>query len=286
MRKRAPRGESVLEVQNLCLSFPGLRGGRVQILDNVSFEVGRRETVGLVGQSGSGKTMTALSIMRLNPPTSTIDGGRVLLEGKDLLLSRGGKPPLYRGKRIGMIFQSPVSSLNPLIKVGKQIARVLQLHRDASSDEAKDLSVEFMKSAGINDADRRWHAYPHQLSGGMAQRVMIAMALAPEPEILVADEPTTALDVTIQDQIFELLLELQERMHMSILLITHDLAVVAETCDRVVVMNEGRVVEIGSVETIFEQPRDPYTRGLVGSALRPDKRRERRKRPEELGESA
>src|SRR5918992_5184617 len=251
MNERDPRIDTVLEVQDLCLSFPALRGGRLLVLDNVSFEVGRRETVGLVGQSGSGKTMTALSIMGLNPPGSSLDGGHILLEGKDLL--GNGSRPRYRGKRIGMIFQSPTASLNPLIRVGKQIARVLELHRNASLDEARGLSIELMKSVGINDADRRWHAYPHQLSGGMAQRVMIAMALGPEPEILVADEPTTALDVTIQDQIFELLLEVQERMHMSILLITHDLAVVAETCDRVVVMKEGRVVERGTVEGIFER---------------------------------
>jgi ABC-type dipeptide/oligopeptide/nickel transport system ATPase component len=275
--------DRVLEVQGLCLSFPALRGGRVQILDHVSFEVGRSETVGLVGQSGSGKTMTALSIMGLNPPTSSVDGGRVLLDGEDLLVDGSGRQLTYRGRRIGMIFQSPKASLNPLIKVGKQIMRVVSLHRDLASDEARDLSIELMKSVGINDADRRWHAYPHQLSGGMAQRVMIAMALGPEPEILIADEPTTALDVTIQDQIFELLLEVQDRMHMSVLLITHDLAIVAETCDRVVVMNEGRVVESGSVESIFEEPREPYTRELLGSVMRPDRRIEHRRESVESG---
>jgi oligopeptide transport system ATP-binding protein len=189
----------------------------------------------------------------------------------------------YRGKRIGMIFQSPKASLNPLIKVGKQVMRVVELHRGVSAGEAKELSIELMRSVGINDADRRWHAYPHQLSGGMAQRVMIAMALSPEPEILIADEPTTALDVTIQDQIFDLLLNLQNRMHMSILLITHDLAVVAETCDTVVVMNEGRVVETGAVEHIFEAPGDAYTKELLASVLRPDRRIERRRQAVESG---
>lgn len=268
----SPDGAQLLHVEGLSVSFPALRGGRTQVLDRVSFEVGRSETVALVGESGSGKTVTALSIMGLNDRRASIGGGRVLLDGHDLLAMDDEQKRVYRGKRIGMIFQSPKSSLNPLVKAGEQIARVVRLHRGLAAKDARELAVELMRAVGINDAPRRYHAYPHQLSGGMAQRVMIAIALSAEPELVIADEPTTGLDVTIQEQIFEVLLELQERLRMSILLITHDLALVAETSDRVVVMHGGHVVELGPLEAIFEEPKHPYTQRLVGSILRADRR--------------
>jgi oligopeptide/dipeptide ABC transporter ATP-binding protein len=263
---------ALLRVKDLSLSFPALRGARTVVLDRVSFEIGRQETVALVGESGSGKTVTALAIMGLSHPAASLDGGRVLLENRDLLAMDDVQKREYRGKRIGMIFQAPKASLNPLVKAGAQIARVVRLHQDVSQKQAKEIAVGLMRSVGINDASRRYHSYPHQLSGGMAQRVMIAMALSSEPDLLIADEPTTGLDVTIQEQIFELLLELQDRLRMSVLLITHDLALVAETCDRVAVMHGGHVVEIGPVEAIFEEPKHPYTQRLVGSVLRADRR--------------
>ncbi len=272
MTHAADTSTALLRVENLSVSFPALRGGRVQVLDRVSFDVGRRETVALVGESGSGKTVTALSIMGLNHRAASIDDGRISLDGRQVLALGEEEKRTYRGKRIGMIFQSPRASLNPLVKAGEQIARVVRLHHGVSEKRAHEIAVGLMRSVGISDAPLRFHAYPHQLSGGMAQRVMIAMALSAEPEILIADEPTTGLDVTIQEQIFELLLELKERLKMSILLITHDLAVVAETSDRVVVMHGGHVVEIGPVEAIFEEPKHPYTQRLLGSVLRADRR--------------
>jgi peptide/nickel transport system ATP-binding protein len=270
----------LLAVEELSLSFPTARGDRLPVLDRVSFEVGRKETVALVGESGSGKTVTALAIMGLQAPTASIDGGRVLVDGADVReLER------YRGNRVGMIFQLPKQSLNPLVKAGEQIARVVRLHRGVGEREAAAEAVELMNAVGIDGAARRFHSYPHQLSGGMAQRVMIAMALAARPSLLIADEPTTGLDVTIQEQIFELLLDLQERFEMSILLITHDLAVVAETCDRLVVMHGGQVVEVGPVEAIFEEPRHPYTRRLLASVLRADRRVAVERRPPAPGQT-
>jgi ABC-type dipeptide/oligopeptide/nickel transport system ATPase component len=266
------RGVPILAVEGLSVSFPGLRDERVRVVDDVSFDVCRAETVALVGESGSGKSVTALSIMGLNAPTARIESGRVLLDGRDLLAMDRDEKRTYLGNRIGMIFQSPRTSLNPLVKAGEQIARVVRLHRDVGRREAREAALELMSSVGIDDPKRRSHAYPHQLSGGMAQRIMIAMALAAEPELLIADEPTTALDVTIQAQIFDLLLELRERHHMSVLLITHDLAVVAETSDRVVVLYRGRVVETGPTKAIFEEPTHPYTQRLVLSILRADRR--------------
>jgi ABC-type dipeptide/oligopeptide/nickel transport system ATPase component len=241
---------SVLTVDNLSVSFPGLRDERHQVVDGVSFEVGRPETVALVGESGSGKSVTALSIMGLLPDTARIDAGDIAADGK-----------------LAMIFQSPRASLNPLVKAGDQIARVVRLRGGEKSE-----AVELMEAVGIDDPERRYHAYPHQLSGGMAQRIMIAMALAIRPALLIADEPTTALDVTIQKQIFDLLGDLQKRYEMSVLLITHDLAVVAETSDRVVVLYQGRVVESGPARQIFERPQHEYTQRLVGSILRADRR--------------
>jgi ABC-type dipeptide/oligopeptide/nickel transport system ATPase component len=246
---------AILAVDGLSVSFPGLRDERTEVLDGVSFDVRRPETVALVGESGSGKSVTALTIMGLLPETARIDGGRISADAK-----------------LAMIFQSPRASLNPLVKAGDQIARVVRLRAGESAKRARAEAVELMEAVGIDDPERRYHAYPHQLSGGMAQRVMIAMALAVRPELLIADEPTTALDVTIQKQIFELLGDLQSRYAMSMLLITHDLAVVAETSDRVVVLYQGRVVESGPAREIFERPQHAYTQRLVGSILRADKR--------------
>jgi ABC-type dipeptide/oligopeptide/nickel transport system ATPase component len=264
--------EPILEVDRLSVSFPGLRDERVRVVADVSFAVGRAETVALVGESGSGKSVTALALMGLGDPAARIEGGRVLVEGEDFLTKDEDERRALRGRRMAMIFQSPGTSLNPLVKAGEQIARVVRLHRGLERGASRAASLELMDSVGIDDPQSRYHAYPHQLSGGMAQRVMIAMALAAEPELLIADEPTTALDVTIQAQIFDLLLELRDRHHLSVLLITHDLAVVAETSDRVVVLYEGRVVETGPTKAIFEEPTHPYTRRLVGSILRADRR--------------
>jgi ABC-type dipeptide/oligopeptide/nickel transport system ATPase component len=265
-------GAPILAVEGLSVSFPGLRDERTRVVGEVSFEVGRPETVALVGESGSGKSVTALSIMGLNAPSARIEGGRVLVDGRDLLAMDDDEKRTYRGSRIGMIFQSPRTSLNPLVKAGEQVARVVRLHRDIGRRQARDAALELMSSVGIEDPERRAHAYPHQLSGGMAQRIMIAMALAAEPELLIADEPTTALDVTIQAQIFDLLLDLRERHHMSLLLITHDLAVVAETSDRMVVLYQGSVVETGATKAIFDEPTHPYTQRLIRSILRADRR--------------
>jgi ABC-type dipeptide/oligopeptide/nickel transport system ATPase component len=262
----------ILTVERLSVSFPGLRETRVEVLDQVSFDVRRPETVALVGESGSGKSVTALAIMGLGAETARIDAGRILIGDRDLLAMEEDERRGYRGRRIAMIFQSPRSSLNPLVKAGDQIARVVRLRTGAGAKEARAEAVELMAAVGIDDPGRRYNAYPHQLSGGMAQRVMIAMALAVQPELLIADEPTTALDVTIQKQIFDLLGDLQRRYSMSMLLITHDLAVVAETSDRVVVLFGGRVVEAGPVRAIFEAPAHPYTKRLVGSIMRADKR--------------
>jgi oligopeptide/dipeptide ABC transporter ATP-binding protein len=272
MNEQVPAASTLLEVSELQVSFPTPTGGSVRILDGVTFDVGRRETVGLVGESGSGKTLTALTVMGLQDPRASIGGGRVLLDDTELLGLGEDQKRAFRGKRIAMIFQSPKSGLNPLVKVGKQITRVVRFRQGGSKEAARQRAVELMRSVGISDAPARFHAYPHQLSGGMAQRVMIAMALAADPEILIADEPTTALDVTIQDQIFTLLRELQERIAMSILLITHDLALVAETCDRLAVMHGGRVVEVGTVTEIFDDPKHPYTRRLLRSLPRADRR--------------
>jgi ABC-type dipeptide/oligopeptide/nickel transport system ATPase component len=262
----------ILAVEGLSVSFPGLRDERVRVVDDVSFEVGRGETVALVGESGSGKSVTALAIAGLGAPTARVEGGRALLDGEDLIAMSDDERRAYRGTRVGMIFQSPRSSLNPLVRAGEQIARVVRLHRRIGRDEAREAAIELMRSVGIEDPERRARTYPHQLSGGMAQRVMIAMVLAAEPELLIADEPTTALDVTIQAQIFDLLLDLRERHDMSMLLITHDLAVVAETSDRMLVLYQGRLVESGSTRAIFDGPTHPYTQRLTRSILRADRR--------------
>ncbi len=254
----------LLDVRDLRTYF-FTEDGVVKAVDGVSFHVRRGEILGLVGESGCGKSVTSLSIMRLITPPGRILGGQVLFDGVDLLKLPESEMVRLRGSRISMIFQQPVSCLNPVFKVGDQIAEVFQVHEGLSRGEGWRRAIELLQMVGIPDPERRAHSYPHELSGGMAQRVMIAMALALGPELLIADEPTTALDVTIQAQILDLMRELQRRMHTAIILITHDMGIVAEMCDRVAVMYAGQIIEEADVRTIFADPQHPYTRGLLGS---------------------
>src|SRR5690348_10437927 len=257
----------LLEVKNLRTQFP-TRAGLVRAVDDVSFYLDRGELLGLVGESGCGKSMTALSIMRLIAPPGKIVDGEILFDGKDLLKLSDAEMREMRGDDIAMIFQDPMTSLNPVFTVGEQIAEALRLHRKMSHKEARAATIEAMREVAIPDPARRLDDYPHQLSGGMRQRVMIAMALACNPKLLIADEPTTALDVTIQAQILDLMRELKTRMDAAIILITHDLGVVAEMAQRVVVMYAGRKVEEAPVRDLFRRPRHPYTLGLLASVPR------------------
>ncbi len=254
----------LLEVKNLQTQFP-TRAGLVKAVNDVSFHIDEGELVGLVGESGCGKSITALSVMRLIAPPGKIVGGEVLFKGENLLQFSDDKMRELRGNDIAMIFQDPMTSLNPVYTVGEQIAEALRLHRNLNKNDAWNEAVEAMKEVSIPDPSRRVNDYPHQLSGGMRQRVMIAMALACNPELLIADEPTTALDVTIQAQILELLDELRQTRKLAVLLITHDLGVVAEVADRVCVMYTGRIVEESGVDEIFQKPKHPYTEGLLKS---------------------
>jgi oligopeptide/dipeptide ABC transporter ATP-binding protein len=258
----------LLSIDNLSVSF-GTDSGRVTVVEDVSFEVPAGKTVGLVGESGCGKSVSAMSIMRLLPsPPSRIDGGQIWFDGKDLARLSEDEMRAVRGDRIGMIFQEPMTSLNPTLTVGFQIAEVLRLHRRMDARMARLWSVNMLKQVGIGGADRRLEQYPHQLSGGLRQRVMIAMALVCRPALLIADEPTTALDVTIQAQILDLLRRLQQEMGMAVLLITHDLGVVAELCEEVFVMYAGRIVERAPAAELFRTPRHPYTAGLLAASPR------------------
>ena len=254
----------LLEVNNLRTHFP-TRRGLVRAVDGVSFYLDRGELLGLVGESGCGKSMTALSVMRLIAPPGKIVEGEILFDGQDLLKLSDAEMRQMRGDDIAMIFQDPMTSLNPVFTVGEQIAEALRLHRKLSRKEAKRAAIEAMREVAIPDPGRRIDDYPHQLSGGMRQRVMIAMALACNPKLLIADEPTTALDVTIQAQILELLDELRKQRELAVLLITHDLGVVAEVADRVAVMYTGRIVEESPVDELFARPKHPYTEGLLRS---------------------
>jgi peptide/nickel transport system ATP-binding protein len=254
----------LLEVRGLRTSF-ATRSGVVRAVTGVDFSIARNEVLGLVGESGCGKSVTSLSILGLISEPGRIEAGEVLFEGVDLLKLPREQMRHIRGDRIAMIFQQPQSSLNPVMRVGRQIAEALELHRRMDERAARSRAVELMEMVGIPDAKRRSEAYAHELSGGMAQRVMIAMALACEPELLIADEPTTALDVTIQAQILDLMRTLKEETGTAIILITHDLGVVAEMCDRVAVMYAGEIIEQSSVGTLFQDPRHPYTRGLIGA---------------------
>ncbi len=258
-------GERILEVKNLSTSF-FTAAGEVRAVDDVSFEVLKGRTLGIVGESGSGKSVTSLSIMRLIPdPPGRITGGQILYRGQDLVQLPIEKMRKIRGNEISMIFQEPMTSLNPVFTIGNQIIETILLHQDLSKSAARDQAIEMLKLVGIPAPDKRIDEFPHQLSGGMRQRVMIAMALSCNPHILIADEPTTALDVTIQAQILDLLRDLQQKVGMGLILITHDLGVVAEVADHVLVMYAGRVAEQGSVREIFKNPKHPYTRGLLNS---------------------
>jgi peptide/nickel transport system ATP-binding protein len=258
----------VLEVEGL-RTYLFTRAGVVKGVDDVSFSLHRGETLAVVGESGCGKTMTALSIMRLVPdPPGRIVDGRILLDGQDLVRLDEGAMRDIRGNRISMIFQEPMTSLNPVLTIGNQIGEALRLHQNLSKQAAAEKAVEMLRLVKIPEAAQRAREYPHQLSGGMRQRAMIAMALACNPRVLIADEPTTALDVTIQAQILDLILELQGRLGTAIILITHNLGVVAETAQRVIVMYAGRKVEEAEVEALFEEPRHPYTHGLLASIPR------------------
>ena len=263
-------GKTILEVKDLRTYFY-TRDGIVRSVDGVSFSVSEGETLAIVGESGCGKSVTSLSLLRLIPsPPGKIVSGSVLYHGKDLLKLSEDEMRDIRGDKISMIFQEPMTSLNPVITVGRQIGEVLELHRHCSKEEAHDRILELLKLVNIPEPERRMNEYPHQLSGGMRQRIMIAMALACDPEILIADEPTTALDVTIQAQILNLMRELRDRTRAAIILITHDLGVVAEMAQRVVVMYAGRKVEEASVYDLFAKPMHPYTLGLLNSMPRLD----------------
>jgi len=257
--------EMVLDVKGLRTVF-FTNSGLFKAVDDVSFSVRRGETLAIVGESGCGKSVTALSVMRLVPdPPGRIVGGSIMLEGTDLLSLDESEMRAIRGNRISMIFQEPMTSLNPVMRIGDQITEAVRLHRQMSRKEATAKAVEMLRLVKIPEAERRAQEYPHQLSGGMRQRAMIAMALACRPALLIADEPTTALDVTIQAQILALILELQKELGMGLVLITHDLGVVAQTAQRVIVMYAGRKVEEADVENLFASPRHPYTRGLMAS---------------------
>ncbi len=261
---RQPSGAPLLQVRGLRTSFH-TRDGIVRAVDGIDFHVDRGEVLGLVGESGCGKSVTSLSILRLVAKPGKIEAGEVLFDGRDLLTLGGDDMRKVRGEQIAMIFQQPTSSLNPVWDVGRQIGEVLEIHRSMKRKVARSRALELLKMVGIPDPERRLRSYPHELSGGMAQRVMIAMALACEPDLLIADEPTTALDVTIQAQILDLMRHLREETGSAIILITHDLGVVAEMCDRVAVMYAGEIVEQADVRTLFREPKHPYTRGLIGS---------------------
>jgi oligopeptide transport system ATP-binding protein len=265
--------QNLLEVRNLTTRF-FTRAGVVKAVEDVSYSIAPGETLGVVGESGSGKSVSALSIMRLIPiPPGRIGPGEVEFQGRDLLKLSSEQMRKLRGGDISMIFQDPMTSLNPLLKIGRQIAETIQEHQGLGRKQAYARAAEMLRLVGMPEAQTRLKSYPHEFSGGMRQRVMIAMALANNPKLLIADEPTTALDVTIQAQILDLIRALSREFHTSVMLITHDLGVIAGIADHVVVMYAGRVAEMGTVTDIFEQPKHPYTHALLESIPRLDQRR-------------
>ncbi|TAN18495.1 MAG: ABC transporter ATP-binding protein [Chitinophagaceae bacterium] len=273
--------EKLIDVQHLTISFPQDEG-RVQVVNDISFHIDKGEVIGLVGESGSGKSVTSLSLMRLLPvPPASVDSGKILFyengSATNLLGLKDEGIRHYRGNKLGMIFQEPMSSLNPVFTCGDQLVEAIRLHQDVSRQEAERKVTELFRQVKLPDPEQMLGRYPHQLSGGQKQRVMIAMAICCNPQLVIADEPTTALDVTVQKAIIKLLKDLQQQLHISILFITHDLGVVAEIADRVIVMYRGRIVEQGSVEQIFHSPQHPYTKGLL--ACRPPLDRQLKKLP-------
>jgi len=266
--------DTILEVKDLKVSF-NVRGGEVQAVRGVSFDVKKGEAVAIVGESGCGKSVTAQTIMRLIPnPPGLIKNGSIKFKGEDLVKKSEKEMEAIRGKDIGMIFQDPMTSLNPTLTIGRQITEGLIKHQKMTKSAAKERAIEILKLVGIPNPEARFSQYPHEFSGGMRQRAMIAIALACNPSLLIADEPTTALDVTIQAQILSLMKDLQTRLGTSIILITHDLGVVADMCDRVIVMYAGKVVETGTKWEVFKNPKHPYTKGLLRSVPRLDQKKD------------
>lgn len=266
--------DKVLEVKNLAVSFKTFFG-EVEAVRDISFDVGKRETVAIVGESGCGKSVTANSIMQLLPmPPAFFKGGEILFNGQDLLKKTDKEMQAIRGDQISMVFQDPMTSLNPTMRIGKQIVEGLVHHQKLSNADAKKKAIEMLNLVAVPQAEKRITQFPHEFSGGMRQRVMIALAMVSTPQLLIADEPTTALDVTVQAQILELMKELQDKLDMAIILITHDLGIVADMSDKVIVMYAGQIVEEALTEEIFKNPKHPYTRKLLASVPRLDMSRD------------
>ncbi|ONI73741.1 peptide ABC transporter ATP-binding protein [Kribbella sp. ALI-6-A] len=273
--QRIERGEAFLDVRDLKVHFP-TDDGVVKSVDGISFQLERGKTLGIVGESGSGKSVTSLSIMGLHKAGSAKITGEVFLDGQDLISSSAEEVRKLRGKRMAMIFQDPLSAMHPFYTVGHQIIEAYRVHNDVSKQVARKHAIAMLDRVGIPQPDKRVDAYPHQFSGGMRQRAMIAMALSCDPDLLIADEPTTALDVTVQAQILDLIRDLQSEFNSAVIIITHDLGVVAELADDIQVMYAGRAIEYGNADDIFERPQHPYTWGLLGSMPRIDRERTER----------
>lgn len=257
--------DTLIQVKNLQISFK-YDGVMTPVIRGVSFDIKRGETLGMVGESGSGKSVTSREIMRLiAAPPARIDSGEIIFEGRDILKMSDAELRSIRGNRISMIFQEPMTSLNPVYTCGNQIMEVIRLHKGVSKKEARQMAIDILRDVGVQSPETRVDCYPHELSGGMRQRVMIAMALACSPTLLISDEPTTALDPTIQAQILQLIKDMKKKLNMSVLFITHDLGVVAQNCDRVAVMYAGKIVEVAEVCELFDHPAHPYTQGLIMS---------------------
>ena len=264
----------LLQVKNLCTSFD-VDAGEVRAVNGISFSLDKGRVLGIVGESGSGKSVTAYSIMRILVEPGRIKSGEILFDGQDIVKFSKKQMSEFRGKRVSIIFQDPMTSLNPTYTIGNQLREAILLHTNRNHEQANARAVEMLKLVGVNEPEKRLKQYPHELSGGMRQRVMIAMALACEPDILIADEPTTALDVTIQAQILELMKDLQKKLGMAIIMITHDLGVIADMCDEIIVMYAGRICERGTVDEIFYNPKHEYTKGLLRSIPKLDSRNQR-----------
>ena len=264
----------LLQVKDLCTSF-NVSSGEVRAVNGISFNLDKGKVLGIVGESGSGKSVTAYSIMRILTHPGKIKSGQILFNGEDIVKFNKEQMRSFRGKRVSIIFQDPMTSLNPVYTIGNQLREAIMLHTDRNRKQANERALEMLQLVGVNEPAKRLKQYPHELSGGMRQRVMIAMALACEPDILIADEPTTALDVTIQAQILELMQDLQKKLGMAIIMITHDLGVIADMCDEIIVMYAGRICERGTADEIFYNPRHEYTKGLLRSIPRMDSHKEK-----------